>query len=43
MKCSFHIVLVTFCSWALLHEEKKHDVIIPGNMEFDVGLRCTPI
>ena len=43
MKCSFHIVFVTFCSWALMHEERKHDVIMPENMEFDVVIRGTPI
>ena len=43
MKYSFHIVFVTFCSWALLHEERKFDVIMPENMEFDVVIRGTPI
>ena len=38
MKSSFHIVLVTFCSWALLHEERKHDIIIPGNMHANLSI-----
>ena len=32
-----------FLFMVLLHEERKHDVIKPGNMKFDVGLRSTPI
>ena len=43
MKYSFHIVFVTFCSWVLLHEERKYGVIMPEIMEFDVVIRGTLI
>ena len=32
-----------FLFMVLLHEERKHDVIIPGNTEFDVVIRGTSI